>query len=74
MEADQARFEELGVELKDYFLTCRQDDVVYVAEAPDDETYSQAVLSNAKEGYASSETLRAFPADQYREILEGIPE
>lgn len=74
VEADREVFEEVGAELKDYFLTLGQYDVVYVVDAPDDEAYTQAVLSIAEEGTATSETLKAFPAEEYREVLAGIPE
>lgn len=74
VEADRELYEEMGMELTDYFLTFGRYDVVYIVEAPDDETYTQAVYAIAKEGNATSETLKAFPEEDYRDVLAGVPD
>lgn len=72
---DEAKqpFESLGGELKDMYLTFGQYDLVLVAEFPDDKTAAQANLSIAQGGTASSETLKAFTEDEFREVVSGLP-
>ncbi len=65
--------ESMGGELTDFYLTMGQYDIVAVTEFPDDETYAQAVLKIAQTGTVSSETLRAFPEDEYRNLIENLP-
>jgi uncharacterized protein with GYD domain len=65
--------ESLGGELTGFYLTFGQYDIVTVAEFPDDETYAQFALRVASGGSVSTETLKAFPEDDYREIIDGLP-
>lgn len=65
--------ESLGGELIGFYLTFGQYDIVTVAEFPDDETYAQFALRVASGGSVSTETLKAFPEDDYREIIDGLP-
>lgn len=64
--------ESLGGELTDFYLTFGRYDIVSVAEFPDDETYAQFALRVASGGSVSTETLKAFPEDDYREIIDGL--
>ncbi|APW98925.1 GYD domain-containing protein [Halobiforma lacisalsi AJ5] len=57
-----------------FYLTFGEYDAVAVIEAPDDETAAQLVLTVTRAGAISSETLKAFPEDEYREVIEGLPE
>lgn len=63
----------LGGELTDFYLTFGQYDIVTVSEFPDDKTAAQFTLAVASEGAVSTETLKAFPEDDYREVIDGIP-
>lgn len=65
--------ESLGGKLTDFYLTFGEYDIVTVSEMPDDETAAQFVLSVAREGAVSTETLKAFPEDDYREVIDGLP-
>lgn len=58
----------------EFYLTFGEYDAVAVIEAPDDETAAQLVLTVTRAGAISSETLKAFPEDEYREVIEGLPE
>lgn len=69
---DRAR--SLGGEVTDFYLTFGRYDVVLVSEFPDDESYAQFVLGEARQGAVSTETLKAFPEDEYAEVIAGIPE
>ncbi len=50
-----------------------QYDAVVVSEAPDDETVAKLVLMIGGQGAVRTETLRAFPEDEYREIIAALP-
>ncbi len=71
---EQARedFRAAGAELKDFFLTMGQYDSVAIVEAPDDQTMAKLSLRIGARGNTHSETLRAFTADEYREIVSSI--
>ncbi|MFP8891593.1 GYD domain-containing protein [Natrialbaceae archaeon A-CW2] len=62
--------ESLGGTWKDFFVTMGQYDGVVVADFPDDETAAQAALSLAESGNVTTETLRAFTLDEFRDIVE----
>lgn len=59
-------------ELHDYYLTMGQYDVVAVVEFPDDHTCAEAMLAVLETGIADTETLRAFPEAEARELVGGI--
>lgn len=63
----------LDGEFKHFFLTFGEYDIVAVTEFPDDETAAQFALGVASEGAVSTETLKAFSEDEYREVIAGIP-
>lgn len=65
--------ESFGGEYRGFYLTLGQYDAVYVAEFPDDEAAAKAVLTVAGEGAVSTETLKAFTEDEYRDIIAGLP-
>ena len=65
--------ESLGGTWKDFFVTMGQYDGVVVADFPDDETAAQAALSLAESGNVTTETLRAFTLNEFRDIVEAMP-
>lgn len=72
---DEAKglFEALGGELREFYLTMGQYDVVIIADFPDDEAAAKAAITIAKGGTASSETLTAFDEAGFRDIVAGLP-
>jgi uncharacterized protein with GYD domain len=62
-----------GGEYKNFYLTQGQYDAVYVAEYPDAEAATQVAITVAGGGAIETETLRAFPEDEYRDLIEGLP-
>ena len=64
---------EIGGKLKGFYLTMGSYDMVIVCEAPDDAAMAKYVLTLDSAGSVRSETLRAFPEDEYREIIESLP-
>lgn len=65
--------ESLGGELKGFYLTMGEYDIVTVAEFPDDDTAAQATLRIGQTGAVSSETLKAWPEDDYRDLIANLP-
>lgn len=72
---DEARtaLQELGVEIKLFYLTMGRYDLVTVVEAPDDETAAKALLAIGVQGNVRTETLRAFTEDEFRELVDALP-
>src|SRR5438132_716073 len=71
-DAGRKAFKKVGIEMKDVYLTMGRYDLVCVIEAPDDETYAKAVLALGSQGNVSTETLKAFNEDQFREIIGSL--
>ena len=71
-KAKQA-FKAMGAEIKGFYLTMGRFDAAVVIEAPDDETIAKATLAIGSQGNISTETLRAFPENEYRKIIAALP-
>jgi uncharacterized protein with GYD domain len=66
-------YQAAGCELKAVYLVMGRYDIVTISEAPDDETLAKLFLSFATAGNVHSETLRAFPEDEYMKIVAALP-
>lgn len=62
-----------GSELKAFYLTMGRYDIVVIIEAPDDATAAKVALTVGSSGDISTETLRAFSEDEFREIVAALP-
>ena len=71
-EAKKA-FQAMGAELKEFYLVTGRYDMIVVSEAPDDETVAKLALAIGSTGAVRTETLRAFPEDEYRNIISALP-
>ena len=58
-----------GGELKAFYMTMGEYDMVIIWEAPDDQTYAKLVLKVLSEGNVEGHTLKAFPEAEYRQIM-----
>jgi uncharacterized protein with GYD domain len=72
LDEGRKAFKKAGVDLKDVYLTMGRYDLVCVIEAPDDETYAKAIIGLGSQGNVSTETLKAFTEDQYRQIVGSV--
>ncbi len=72
LDAGRKAFKKAGVEIKDVYMTLGRFDLVCVIEAPDDDAYAKAILGLASQGNVSTETLKAFTEDRYREIIGSL--
>lgn len=73
LDAAKKAFKEGGGEIKEFYLTMGQYDMVVVGEAPDDETAARMNLKLGSTGAVRTETLRAFTEDEYRKIIAAVP-
>lgn len=72
VDAGRKAFAASGVQLKDFYMTMGQYDMVLIVEAPDDAAFAKATLTLASTGNVQTETLRAFTEDEYRAIVSGL--
>jgi len=72
VEAIKKEFKEKGAEVKEFFFLMGRYDTAFIATAPDDETMASLVLSIAKRGNVSTETLRAFTEEEFKKIAAGL--
>jgi uncharacterized protein with GYD domain len=68
-EAAQQQFEQLGVRFVDIYWTLGEHDIVTIAEAPDDESVTAALLQLGSAGNVRTKTMRAFSRDEMRGII-----
>lgn len=68
----KALVESVGGTWRDFFVTMGRYDGVVIAEFPDDETAARAVLALASSGNVTTETLRAFSLEEFRDIVDGL--
>ena len=63
----------LGVEIKSIFVTMGRYDLVAIVEAPSAEAVASAVLAVARQGNIRTETLQAFPFEEFAsDILPNV--
>lgn len=60
---------ERGFEIKGYFWTQGQYDLVTIVDAPSEEAMMSGIFSIAEAGNAVSETMRAFTAEEMQKML-----
>ena len=65
--------EKVGVKVREVLWTMGRYDVVLVVEAPNDEALSRMTLALGMLGNVTTETLKAFSAQEMDQILKGIP-
>jgi uncharacterized protein with GYD domain len=73
LEANKETLNRHGSELKAFYLTMGRYDIVVIIEAPDDATAAKVALTVGSTGHISTETLRAFTEDEFREIIAALP-
>lgn len=73
LDAGKQAFKAAGAEIKDFYLTMGQYDLVVVSEAPDDETIAKVALSIGSQGNVTTQTFRAFSESEYRQIISDLP-
>ena len=64
--------EAAGGKVTGFYLTMGRYDIVVIVELPSDEAAANVILRTASRGEVSTETLKAFPEDQYRDIIAKV--
>jgi uncharacterized protein with GYD domain len=72
LDAGKETLKQFGSELKAFYLTMGQYDIVAISEAPDDDAATKVALSIGSAGNVTTETLRAFTEDEYRQIVAAL--
>jgi len=73
LDAGKDTLKSFGSELKAFYLTMGRYDIVVISEAPDDAAAAKVALAVGSAGNVTTETLRAFTEDEYREIVAALP-
>ena len=68
----EERLRQLGGRFVGHYLTMGAYDFVLVWEAPDDEAAARYMLALGASGNVRTTTLKAFPQDQFRGILQSL--
>ena len=63
----------VGAQLKAWYLVLGRYDFVTVWEAPNDETMAKLNLAIGSTGNITTETLRAFTEDEFRQLVATMP-
>jgi uncharacterized protein with GYD domain len=72
LDAARKAAEELGGKLGDLYLTMGAYDLVAISEFPDDATAAAFVLRLGAKGNVRTTTVKAFPENAYRKIVEAV--
>lgn len=72
LDKAKAIIAEAGGEMKSFYMTVGRYDMVAIIEAPDDATYARIMLSMGSKGGVRTDSLSAFPEDEYRKIIAEI--
>jgi uncharacterized protein with GYD domain len=62
----------MGGEIKSFYLTLGECDLVAVCDAPDDAVMARFLMQLGMLGNVRSRTLKAFPEAAYREIVASL--
>jgi len=73
LESARKVFREAGGEIKSFHLVMGRYDAVIVSEAPTADVVAKALLTICSKGNAQTETLCAFPEDEFRKIISALP-
>jgi len=72
LDAAKQALRDAGGEMKSFFMTMGDVDMVGVYEAPDDAVAARFTLQMAQMGNIRTCTLKAFPEAAYREIIASL--
>jgi uncharacterized protein with GYD domain len=72
LDAGREAAKKLGAEIKDFYMTMGDCDLVAHLEAPNDETVAKYILGLARGGNVRTRTLKAFSEEDYRKIIGSL--
>jgi len=71
-DAAKKSLREMGGDIKQFYLTMGDYDLVAVADAPDDAVMARFLMQLGMLGNVRTRTLKAFPEAAYREIVTSL--
>ncbi len=71
---DQAREQlaQMGVQLKEFYLTMGEYDLVTIVEAPDQATAARALIAIGRQGNVSTTTMAALTEEEFRGVVSEL--
>ena len=72
LDAFKKSVEAAGGKVNAFYLTMGRCDMVVIIDAPSDEVAAAVMLSVGRLGNVRTETFKAFPEDQYRDIIAKV--
>jgi len=72
LDVAKALAKQLGGEMKQFYMTMGEYDMVAIIEFPDDNVAAQFMLRLTMAGAVRGKTLKAFPEPEYREIMKAL--
>jgi uncharacterized protein with GYD domain len=72
LDGAKKAFQAAGAELKQFYLAMGKYDIVFISEAPDDETVARLALSLGSLGNVRTETMRVFNEAEFRKIIGSL--
>ncbi len=72
LEAARGVAQGLGADIKEFYLTMGDHDMVVVMDAPTDEAMAKFVLALGSAGSVRTRTLKAFSEAEYRAIIGSL--
>ena len=73
LDAVKQLCESMGAKVEGFFLTMGRYDIILITDAPNPETVTKIILTVTSGGAVSTETLPAFPEEEYRKIISELP-
>jgi uncharacterized protein with GYD domain len=67
-EAARKQWSEAGIQIKDLYWTIGPYDLVGIVDAPDDESFTRALLALGAQGNVRTTTMRAFSAEEFARL------
>jgi uncharacterized protein with GYD domain len=72
LQAFDAAVHAAGGKLVGFYLVMGQYDYIVISEAPDDQTAARLILETIAQGSMRTQTMRAFPREEFEQIAKGL--
>jgi len=73
LDAARKLAQSMGGKITSWHLTMGKYDAIIICEFPDDTSAARFMLSVASQGNITTQTMKAFNEEEYREILGSLP-
>ena len=72
IDAAKKTMEEMGGQFRSFYMTMGAHDLVMIYDAPDDAVAARFTLMLGKLGNVRTTSLKAFPEEAYRQIVNSL--